>query len=304
MVTLENMTEEQKNKRNYFYDFYFPDAVIMFSEFLNEQREAVKKMEFYQYYENIIEKSARLLREIGATDPLTASATIQYLLWNGYFSKDKSLVYSESKRVNNFVATGADVVRGRSVCLNNADFEATILRRLGKEAFIIGARVNPKQKIEFEYRPNIVRNVDEKVSLWQKLFIKLVEFTPLRRIGNHAVTLIKTDGQYVISDPTALAYANITDFMKATYVGSTGSMDLKPWLMLLLDGVDIEKFKEIVETSFANSDREVLNARLVKQVYDNGIYLCQKNKTLIDDFHEEIEPDIEEVSRTLAKVKM
>lgn len=303
MITLDNMSEEQKMKRERFYSFYIPELIKMLGEMFDKDIENVKNQEFYPYYENIINKSAKLLKEIGATDPLTASAAIQYLLWNGYFSKDKGLKYGEDKRVNNFGACGADVVLGRSVCLNNADFEASVLRALGKEAYIIGARLNPKDDFDFAYKPKIERSMAKDVSLGHKLLVKLIELTPLRKVGNHAVTLVRIEGQYIISDPTNLAYANIDDFMKATYVGSTGSFVLKPWLMLLLEGLSEKKFKEIIEDTLAHSDNSLLDTRMVKQVYENGIYLCQRNRYLLDEFCEDIRIDVDTVARTMVKVK-
>lgn len=303
MTTLEDLTEEQKKNRENFYNFYIPRIITLFSEMMNKEVEKVKNEQFYKYYERIIESSAKLLKEIGAIGPITASAVIHNLLWNGYFSKDKSLIYGISDRINNFGAFGADVVRGRSVCLNNADFEANILKAAGEEAYIIGARVNPKEKIKFKYRPRIKRNIDENKNFWDNTMMKLVEFTPFRNVGNHAVTLIKTKEQFIVSDPTALAFANIDDFMKATYVSSSGSITLKPWLMLMVEELSEKNFKKIIDNTIIYSDRALLNTQLVKQSYENGIALCQQNKCLIDDFYEGIRNDIDTVSRTLVKVK-
>lgn len=303
MITLDNMTEEQKKKREKFYKFYIPQVISLYGKMFDEEICKVKNEEFYHYYENIIEISAKLLKELGITNSLIASATIQYLLWNGYFSKDKSLIYGESKRINNFGALGADVVRGRSVCLNNADFEANILRKLGIEAYIIGERVNPKETIKFKYRPKINRNIDKNKNFWDEAMFKLIELTPIKNAGNHAVTLIKTNGQYIISDQTSLAYANIDDFMSATYVGSVSSITLKPWLTLMIDKISEEKFREIIDGSLSHSDNTLLNLRLIKHIYENSINLCQENKSLIDDFHKEIRPDINIVAQTLTKIK-
>lgn len=303
MDNLETLTEEQKSKIENFYDFYSPKVIALFSKMMNNEIEKVKNEYFYSYYEHIIESSAILLKEMGIIDPITASAVIHKLLWNGYFSKDKSLIYGKSDRINNFGAFGADVVRGRSVCLNNADFEANVLKTAGYEAYIMGARINPKEEIKFKYRPRIKRHIDKTKNFWDDTMMKLIEFTPLRNIGNHAVTLIRIKDHFVISDSTSLAFANIDAFMKATYVSSNGGFTLKPWLMLMAEELTEDNFKRIIDNTIINSDRVLLNPQQVRQSYETGIALCHQNKYLLEDFHEEIKYDIDVVSHTLAKVK-
>lgn len=301
MKTIDTITEGQKEKIKDYFRFYSKEVVEMFGDILKEEREAVKGQPFYLPYEEIIEKTAKLLKEIGATDSLTASAAFQYLLWNGYLSKDKELLYSVSYRKNNLSLAGADIACGKSVCLNNADMEAQVLRAMGKEAYIIGCRIDPTTALNLEYKPPIERKIDEHVKLSHRVLSKLVEWTPLRKIGNHAVTLVKAEGRYIVSDPTNLCYANFDDFMNVKVVGSEAKMQLKAWLMLLLHPMSYETFEKIALESFLLGDKEELNTFKVKQVFENGIYLCKKNNFLLDDFHDDIVPAIEEVHRTLTK---
>lgn len=304
MRSLETLTDEQKKKLENFEIFYQPDLIEIFAKIFDKEKEETKNQEFYQHYMSVVGKTAELLRELGAIDPLTATAVFQYLLWNGYLSNGGSLEYSISGRINNMGASGADILCGKSVCLNNADMQAEVLKALGCEAHIIGANIESNAELNLEYKPEIERNINKKTRLSDRVVSFLVGLTPLRNAGNHAVTLIKPMGQYVISDPTSLAYANFNDFLNTKFVGSEVEMKIKPWLMLMTESNSKEEFSRIVYESFLLSDSELLNPKLVKQVYENGIYLCKKDSTLLKDFHEDIQPSLEKVGQTLKKVKV
>lgn len=303
MRTTDQMTEEQLKKYERFMDFYSDDMIKAYSQVFKKHRESVEDKEYYQAYLNIVKKTARVIKELGIEDPLCASIIFQYLLWKGYLSKDKNLVYSISDRMNNIAITGADIMRGRSVCLNNADMHASVLREMGIEAYLLGCNVDTKTPANFEYKPDIKRQIEEKVKLSDKLLGKIVGATPLRNIGNHAVTLFKFESVYFISDPTSLAFANFSDFLKARYVGSALEMDIKPWLLLMLGKVPEEDFRTIIRETYVRSDKQLLTVPVVKSLYEGSIDLCKKNHFLLDDFHDDNITDIDIICKTLKPVK-
>ena len=60
----------------------------------------------------------------------------------------------------------------------------------------------------------------------------------VKKIGNHAVTLVKNGGNYIISDPTSIAFAEINDVMKAKFVGINQEMGLNPGIGMALNEGD------------------------------------------------------------------
>lgn len=298
----EEMTKEQARKYKKFIEFYSDDIIHMYSQLLKEHRESVKEKEYYQAYLNIVKKTARLIKELGIKDPFCASIVFQYLLWKGYLSKDRRLVYSISDRMNNIAITGADIMRGKSVCLNNADMQTRVLREMELEAYLLGCKVDPKATSHFEYKPDIERQI-EKTKWKEQLIQKIIGATSLKNIGNHAVTLFQFKSLYLISDPTSLAFANFSDFLKARYVGSTLEMEIKPWLSLALGEVPEKEFRTIITETFAGSDTQLLTVPIVKGFYEETMELCRKNHFLLDDFHDENIPDIEVICKTLKPVK-
>lgn len=301
MRTAESMTIEEKEQISKFIDFYSEKNIELFSRVFTEKRKAIQEEDYYQAYNRIITKIAKLFKEIGTMDPLTSSAVFEYMMWNGYFSDNHSLIYSESGRINNIVIPGADVIRGKSVCLNNASMETDVLRKMNFDAHIIGCKINPKAELNLEYKPNIERQIVHNKSILGKIISFIGAITPLKRIGNHAVTLIRTEDQYIVSDPTSLAYCNITDFLSISFVGSEVKAELKPLLTLVLEEISKEELEDIAVGSFVTSDNPLLTSKVVKAVYDNGIYVCKRNESLLDDFHTEIQPDIDIISKKLTK---
>lgn len=301
MRTIESMNSQEKEMMDKFFNFYTPQRIEFFGSILKSKKEAMKEEDYYLAYNKIITEIAKLFKEIGITDPLTASAAFQYMLWNGYFSYNRSLVYSKIDRINNPIIPGADVIRGKSVCLNNASMEANVLQKMNYNAHIIGCKVNSPSQLNLEYRPNIERHIEDINNLHGRIIELLSRITPLSKIGNHAVTLVKTEDQYVVSDPTSLAYYNITGFLSANIVGSKVNTQLKPFLTLPLESLSPEELNKIIIESFAKSDKRVLTPKEVKIIFDNGIFLCKRNASLLDDFHDEIQQDIDTVSKKLTK---
>ena len=275
MILIDKMTEEQKNRYREFLNFYSKDLTKIFGEMFSKKREDILEKDFYKSYLNIIKKTATFMKELGVTDPFRATVVFEYLLWNGFLSKDINLIYSISDRINNIAVTGADIMRGKSVCLNNADMLSDVLNEMGTESYVIGANVSIRnQKVNLEYRPDIERKIENKV---------------------------KMKDMYFFSEPTGLAFLNFTDFLKAQYVGSDLEIDIKPWLMLALENVSFDKFHKIIGNTFVSSDKQILTIDNVRTISENALDLCHQNYFLLRDFHDDNIKDIDIICKTLTK---
>lgn len=303
MITADTITEEQIEKYKNFFKFYTDTMLDLYSSSLSKRRDKVKNEVYYDSYFKIVNKTANLMKELNISDPFSATVIFEYLLWNGYLSKNKKLIYGISGRINNIVLTGADIMLGKSVCLNNADMLSDVLNAMGFESYIMGCSFVENVKVSFEYKPNIERKRESKVVFGDKLLAKFVSVTPLKKIGNHAVVLFKFKDRYFMGDPTNLAFLNFVDFLKGEYIGSDLQLDLKPWQMLILDGIEAEKFKEIIVKTFFLSDEQVVDLDMVRNVSNYSLNLCKKNLSLLNDFHDDNIKDINIVCKTLKKIK-
>lgn len=302
-MLLPNMiTEEQFRKINHFLNFYNDKTIDAYRESYREQKAKVRREPYYRAYLNIVYETAEVLKRIGINDPLTASVAFEYLLWNGFFSKDHKLVYSISNRINNTAITGADIMRGKSVCLNNAEMLSRVLRNMQLDGYLMGCNLNPHKDQKMGYRPPIKRRV-EKADLKDRFLSKIIDATIMRKIGNHAVVVSKDNNAYFMIDPTSLAFANTRDIFKARYVDSDIEIDLKPWLMLIAGDIKPDKFREITAGMIFQGEYDLLDVSKIKGISSSTIEQCKDNRLLLGHFHEQITLDIEIVSKTLKKVK-
>lgn len=301
MRKYENMSEEELTKLRKYNEFYSEDLVKIFSQLSVEKKSEVKNKPCYQAYYNIVNRTAKLLHEMGIRDPFSTSVIFEYLLWNGYFSVDHKLVYSMQNRINQIAITGADIMRGKSVCLNNADMLTDILRAMDIKAYTFGCDVKttPETK-KLEYRPNIER-VTVEPRFRDKLISKLIGATPLSKVGNHAVTLFEWQETLLFRDPTTLAFMNFTDFLKARYVGSDLEVKLKPWLPLVLDEITKKEMDNLVYRGFIISDKEAISLDTTRKISEITMGLCETAQPAFEALHEESKNDIETVCHTLKK---
>lgn len=294
MRTVKDISQDEFEKIKNFYDFYTPTLVKKYSELLANYEKNNINTETYRAYLNIVNRTASLIKNLAqTTNPFVACAIFQYLLWYGYLSKDHQLIYSISNRVNNLSMTGADIMLGKSVCLNNADMQTSVLRALGNNAYLMGCIIDPRKEANFEYRPNIHREIDSKEKLMDRLKSKLIGLTPLKNIGNHAVSIFNYNTAYFVSDPTSLAFGEFYDFLKIRYIGSSLSVEAKASLSLILRTINPKEFTDIINTIYLMSDRRYINVNFVKNIYEEVINLCRHNEPVLDDFHNQNKQDID-----------
>lgn len=190
-------------------------------------------------------------------------------------------------------------MRGRSVCINNAEMLTRVLVDMGVDAHLMGCSVS-NANLDSVYRPDIERKIDNHVKLRDKL-LGAVFGRILKNFGNHAVTMFDSDGTYFVNDPTNLPFANFSGFLQGQYVESKVSFDYKPWIMLLVEDIDADRFRHIMEQSFVMSKYVSLTPDIVRLVYESSIDICQSNSFLLDDFYADNIKNIETVCKTLKR---
>ncbi len=301
MHRFKELPQEEQEKIIEFGRKYNETTISFYTELFKEFQKDAVGQPYYRAYLNIVKNTARLMRELGSKDAVSASIIFEYLLWNGYLSKDRQLIYCESGRINNLAVSGADIMRGKSVCLNNAEMLTRVLDEMGLDATLIGCRVVPPKNAKREYTPPIKREVIKEK---HGLLHRMIGYPITKAIGNHAVTLCGVGNAYCISDPTSLAFASITDFQKATYIGMAGlDMELKPQLMFALnEGNKKECVETMIKTALL-TDRQPLNLEKVKFLYEGIVEGVDRQKHLLDDFHDSNREDIDVVCKTLKSKK-
>lgn len=173
-------------------------------------------------YREVIDDFGDFLLDNGVQDPIDVFDYFNYALWEGYLSKDKDYAYSESRMLF-FANFGMGNIQGRGVCLNDAGMLKDLYESLGYESEIVLCYV-PVGNINID--PNIRTNglvtrrieSDESLISFANILKPISLFT-----GNHAITVVKYEGEYYYFDPTNLAYLAKSDINDLDIINGDGS---------------------------------------------------------------------------------
>lgn len=129
----------------------------------------------YNYY---IEAVAKLIKKIGLTSSKESIMYLQFLLENGFFSKNMKHRYYDFKEEKDYLVDlfGAKVLTGTSVCRHMSSFERDVMNELGYTSANASVTTTTKNPIE----------------LIQKGEVK----------WDHSVTAITENGLMYLFDPT------------------------------------------------------------------------------------------------------
>ena len=282
MITKNDITKIDARRYKKFinkfnkYEIYLAQCDRLYDLCNNETKE------FYQPYLNIIKNTTVLLKELHLDNPLDASKTYEYLLWNGYFSQNKHFTYNDDTFINPLVP-GTDIMLGKAVCLNNAEMLTRVLQELNIESYLIGAYYNiPKQNLK---EKNNTTLKDKALAYMDELKIKNILY------GNHALTLIKNNNKFFLDDPTGQLVLNF-------------EMKINPWLFITNnDNITYNKTKEIILTTYKYSNEEIITEQYLLTSFYKVNTILRENKNLLNDFYGENKKDIDIICKTLKKEK-
>ena len=268
-----------------------------------------KEGTYLNAYKEIISKTADLLKYIKMDNPFDASLIFQYLLWNGYFSKDKNFKYSQDNRFNALDAFGADIMRGYSVCLNNSDMLTRVLNSLDIPSRILCCSTN-ELKLPNDNRilkPNdnqFVKHIDNS-SPWENFLINHI-------IGNHAIVVFNHEDLDYVIDPTNCYFIKPSGYKKLKFFNTDNILKIKKRTSVLLNSLSnpleersaISKdLDHILLNLFmqSKSKSSKINKEFLSDIYYKAIKSYATNIELFKDFHTEITPQIDTVCKTLRR---
>lgn len=302
-----NITKLNNNQKEMYLSFIknynsdkFIESYDLCMNNVKSKIDAAKKEEYYKNYTNIIKRVVKLLKELNIEDPIKISIVYEYLLWNGYFSKDKKLVYSNKDRVSKPFLYPLDIMRGKSICLENAWMLRDIYRKLGYDSNIIGCYSNYNNNTIREYLMNIKRNYKIDNNIFSFITNKIEEYNQSKIMCNHALTLVKSQNQLILCDPTQLDFLYFSDVFKAQYICSDLEIYINPWMLLLLESHSKNKFLTLYENSIKEINKTKLNIEDIIKISDSTIEFCNNN-SVFEDFYLENQKDINEICKKYIK---
>lgn len=237
-----------------------------------------------KYFE-ILEKTKALSKELGLNNSLELCNLFTYLLWCGYFSKEKHLEYNPKGRKNIPGLYFTDIMSGRGVCLNFSYMLTDFLNQFDYSSATL-ANYFPKG-CKKDYRVDINRNMPKKsFNLFRTLDKKGLE-----NYGNHAFNLVRENNELYIYDATALMLLHPSNKDNAIIINGRGTLYLKPYISY---GINFqEKSIPTLDLLVQKNSFPVLYDREdFIATWEMCLELFRENIQLLDDFYSEIENNI------------
>lgn len=166
------------------------------------QRKTEEYKELKQMYDEIINNTSSMLKELNINDPVTLFATYVYLYRSGYLSHNHSFIYSSDMK-DFALLNGIDVIRGKGVCRSISSLFTDLSIKQGYTAsnLLVNDRTGACGNLQ-KLSP-IELNSDDEGKKFAEIVSKITDFIAL---PNHLITLVKEDNTSYIFDPTNDGY--------------------------------------------------------------------------------------------------
>ncbi len=243
-------------------------------------------------YLNIIKKCTILLKELQITNPYLAAAFYNHLLWGGYFSINKELIYNKKRIILPFY-NGAVVTTGNAACLEFSELEAQILNELGFKAYSITCIYN-------EDKVSIISEIKRHESKNDNNHNQTPKDNDEYKF-NHAITLIESEEGFFLADPTNIQLLNIRNLIFGKLIFNNSYLTLDYNSIPIRSNIKTEELVALIKKIQRQSNKKLLTPSKTKEIFDQATSLFNDNNRLIDDYYLDSKEDIEDVSKKLIK---
>lgn len=250
-----------------------------------------------------------LSKELNINNTLDLSNFFTYLLWNGYFSQDKTHIFDDSLNNDNNQLKTIPVFKGRGTCLNYSTLQSNFLNICGKKATPVGCKLKISKIKKDEYKPDIKREfVNEKSNiillplniLLLPLYIAIKPI--LDKKGNHAITLINGEKGFYYYDPTNLLVLTPTGPYKAKIVNGTGSIKME------YDSTKINFNNDDIKLIISNYLNEVEQESITREEFiesmEKILELVKEKNIILDSAYSDAKKSITTINEETNNIKI
>lgn len=276
--------------KNHNDNTYFLALII--SSFIKETNEKIKLIventNTKKNYKDILKKCKDLALELNLSNSLKVSNLYTYLLWNGYFSKNKELIYQTHSRLLLPGMYSRDIMDGKGVCLNFSDMLTDFINEFDQysSATLIN-NINKRNKNY--YKVNIERKKG-KEKIYSKLLLPII-IQKAKKSGTHAYNLINENGKLYIYDSTNLSISKLDNKFKSSLLPGEGTSDIKPYFSYCFNNNDkSDKILDLLHTT--ETFETPYNSEDFITSWEECLELFKDNINLLDDFYSEINSSI------------
>ena len=247
----------------------------------------------YPNYLSVLTNYKDLADELLLFNPVELSILFSYLLWNGYFSKDKQNIYKNENALLLSHMYPYTIMDGWGVCLNHSIMLADYLNLCGIDATPLKTGIK-----RCKFNPTYIPPVKEEVPKAKRkftltsLFVAKQEKTP-----NHVFTLIKESKYFYIYDPTNLVMFAVKNPTKAICTVANINAALYPVSSyeLIDNNTSCRTLNDFIATSeFSKCHYQVDYFRFIAE---QSLETIINNLRLIDDCYDESHEDIAVIAK-------
>lgn len=241
-----------------------------------QNQEALKEVD--ESLKSIFRTYNELGQELQFSQVIDRCYFFTYLLWNGYFSCTKEHAYDLKNRFRTiFGMEYLDILKGTGVCLQYADALSRFLQEGNIESDLLICKVASDSLQNMEYYPNIHRTIkNAKMPFWlNNFFGSFLSET----VGNHAITLIRDNGQYFAYDPTNLVAFNFDSYDTVSCATGDCHYDLKWFSTFLVGNTDEKLYNDFL---FSKLSCPIEKKELIEH-FQNVISTCEDYRYLLDE---------------------
>lgn len=250
-------------------------------------------------YKEILKKSKELALELNLSNSLEIANLYTYLLWNGYFSKNKELKYQTHSRLLLPGMYSRDIMNGIGVCLNFSDMLTDFINQFDcySSATLLN---NINKNFERHYKVDIERKIVPNKFSRKIITPFIIPIT--KKTGNHAYNLICEKGNLYIYDSTNLSASKLNNKFESSVLAGKGVCNIKPYLSYWLNNsnkstqtLDLLHLTQHFTSPYTSKDFVI--------TWEECLELFRKNKYLLDDFYDEIYNNIINIYNDNVKAK-
>ena len=261
---------------------------------------SIVNSDVYHNYLSILRNYKNLAEELLLVNPIELSILFSYLLWKGYFSKNKCNVYKNDNILLPCHLYPYTIMDGWGVCLNHSIVLADYLNVCGVEAAPLKTGIK-QHNVKASYIPPI-----ERVNLEPKRRITLTSLFAKKHgnSSNHVFTLIKEDEYFYIFDATNLMMFTMKNRTKAKCLVANINTTLYPIPSYEL--IDNDVSYKILNDFITTSDfRECpYQVDYFKFITEQSLETIMNNLRLIDDCYDESHEDIAKIAKYVKERKI
>ncbi len=248
-------------------------------------------LEIKDSYDRIIKKAVLLLQELKSTNPYLAASLFNHLLWGGYFSANKELVYNQERILLPFF-NGAVVTTGNAACLEFSDLEARIISELEFKAYTIICCYNTTEVIA-------ISEIDRKTTMPLETENKEPKSKELE--FNHAITLIDGMDGFFLTDPTNIQFLNIKNLIYGKLIFDKSHLILDYASLAVRNDIKTQELVEIIKKIKHQGNKRILTSKKTIEIFKQAKSIFNDNKNIIEDYYSDTKEDIDDVSKKLIK---